>query len=44
MRLQCAYAGNCGDNLSAALIGAIAGYLVARHISEIEWVLHMFIP
>jgi hypothetical protein len=31
------------DSLSAAVIGAIAGYLVARHIPEIEWVLHMLI-
>lgn len=31
------------DRLSAAVIGAIAGYLVARHLAEIEWVLHMLI-
>ncbi len=28
------------DVLSAALIGAMAGYLVARHFPEIEWILH----
>jgi hypothetical protein len=28
------------DSLSAAVIGAIAGYLVARHGPEIEWFLH----
>lgn len=28
------------DSLSAAVIGAIAGYLVARHSPEIEWLLH----
>jgi len=27
------------DTLSAAMIGAIAGYLIARHCSEIEWIL-----
>jgi hypothetical protein len=26
--------------LSAALIGAIAGYLIARHLAEIQWILH----
>jgi hypothetical protein len=31
------------DTLSAAVIGAIAGYLIARHISEIEWILHTLI-
>jgi hypothetical protein len=29
------------DRLSAALVGAIAGYLVARHIPEIEWILRV---
>ena len=28
-----------GDTLSAAVIGAIAGYLIARHSPEIEWLL-----
>jgi hypothetical protein len=28
------------DTLSAAVIGAIAGYLIAQHIPEIEWILH----
>ena len=28
------------DSLSAAVIGAIVGYLVARHSPEIEWLLH----
>jgi hypothetical protein len=31
------------DTLSAAVIGAIAGYLIARHSSEIEWILHTLI-
>lgn len=31
------------DNLSATVIGAITGYLIARHIPEIEWILHMLI-
>jgi len=29
--------------LSGALIGAIAGYLIARHVQEIEWVLRTLI-
>lgn len=29
--------------LSAFVIGAIAGYLIARHSSEIEWILHLLI-
>lgn len=29
--------------LSAAVIGAIAGYLIARHIVEIEWIVHTLI-
>jgi hypothetical protein len=28
------------DTLPAAVIGAIAGYLIARHGPEIEWILH----
>jgi len=28
------------DALSAAVIGAIAGYLIARHGPQIEWILH----
>jgi len=28
------------DTLSAAVIGAIAGYLIARHGPEIDWILH----
>lgn len=28
------------DTLSGALVGAIAGYLLARHSAEIEWLLH----
>jgi hypothetical protein len=31
------------DTLSAAVIGAIAGYLIARHCAEIEWILHILI-
>jgi hypothetical protein len=31
------------DSLSAAVIGAIAGYLIARHCPEIEWILHTLI-
>ena len=31
------------DTLSAGVIGAIAGYLIARHIPEIEWILHSLI-
>jgi hypothetical protein len=31
------------DALSAAVIGAIAGYLIARHSAEIEWLLHALI-
>lgn len=27
------------DSLPAAIIGAIAGYLIARHSLEIEWIL-----
>jgi len=27
------------DTVSAATIGAIAGYLIARHSMEIEWIL-----
>ncbi|HXB18809.1 MAG TPA: hypothetical protein VNV40_08230 [Steroidobacteraceae bacterium] len=31
------------DTLSAAVIGGIAGYLIARHSREIEWILHTLI-
>jgi hypothetical protein len=31
------------DTLSAAMIGAIAGYLIARHSLEIAWILHTLI-
>jgi len=31
------------DALSGALIGAVFGYLIARHSSEIEWILHTLI-
>lgn len=31
------------DSLAAAAIGLIVGYLVARHSSEIEWILHTLI-
>jgi hypothetical protein len=31
------------DTLSAVVIGAIAGYLIARHSTEIEWILHTLI-
>jgi hypothetical protein len=31
------------DSVSAALIGAIAGYLIARHSPELEWILHILI-
>jgi len=27
------------DSLSAAMIGAIAGYLIARHSLELQWIL-----
>ena len=29
------------DTASAALIGAIAGYLIDRHWPEIEWILRI---
>jgi hypothetical protein len=28
------------ESLSAAVIGAIVGYLIARHSPEIEWLVH----
>jgi len=31
------------DTLSAAVIGTIVGYLIARHSPEIEWFLHLLI-
>jgi hypothetical protein len=31
------------DTLAGMLIGVIAGYLIARHSAEIEWVLHALI-
>ena len=31
------------DALPAALLGAIAGYLIARHAPQIEWILHALI-
>jgi hypothetical protein len=31
------------DSLAAAAIGLIVGYLIARHTSEIEWILHTLI-
>lgn len=31
------------DSLSGVVIGAIAGYLIARHGPEIEWILHALI-
>ena len=31
------------DALSATLVGAIVGYLIARHSSQIEWILHIVI-
>jgi len=31
------------DTLSAAVIGGIAGYLIARHGRDIEWILHTLI-
>jgi len=31
------------DTLSATVIGAIAGYLIARHSPEIECILHALI-
>lgn len=39
------YAGKIAmnDALSAAVIGAIAGYLIARHSAEIEWLVHALI-
>jgi hypothetical protein len=29
------------DTLSAAVIGAIAGYLIARHCPELDWLLRI---
>jgi hypothetical protein len=29
------------DTASAALMGAIAGYLIHRHWPEIDWILHI---
>lgn len=29
------------DTLSAALIGAIAGYIIARHCPELDWILRI---
>ena len=29
------------DTATAALMGAIAGYLIHRHWPEIEWILHL---
>jgi len=29
------------DTLSAAVIGAIAGYLIARHCPELDWILQI---
>ncbi len=29
------------DTVSAALIGAITGYLIARHCAELAWILHI---
>jgi hypothetical protein len=31
------------EALSAAAIGAVVGYLIARHTQEIEWLLHALI-
>lgn len=31
------------DTLSAAVIGAIAGYFIAQHGAEINWILQMLI-
>jgi hypothetical protein len=31
------------DTLTAAVIGAIAGYFIARHSAEIEWIVHTLI-
>jgi len=31
------------DTLSAAVIGVIAGYFLARHSPEIEWILRTLI-
>jgi hypothetical protein len=31
------------DTLSAAVIGAIVGYVIAQHCPEIEWILHTLI-
>jgi len=31
------------DTLSAVVIGAIAGYLIARHGPEIEWIVYALI-
>jgi len=37
------FAGRLADTLAAAAIGAVAGYLIARHSSEIEGILHTLI-
>ena len=31
------------ETLSAALLGAIAGYLIARHAPEILWIVRLLI-
>jgi F0F1-type ATP synthase assembly protein I len=31
------------DALSGALIGAVFGYLIARHSAEIGWIVHTLI-
>lgn len=29
------------DTLAAAVIGAIAGYIIARHCPELDWILRL---
>jgi hypothetical protein len=31
------------DTLSAAVSGAVAGFLLARHTTKIDWILHILI-
>jgi len=31
------------DNLLAAVVGAIAGYFIARHSPQITWILHALV-
>jgi hypothetical protein len=31
------------DNLLAAVVGAIAGYFIARHCPQIAWIVHALV-